>query len=425
MKPTNPTDLRPQLAAAVVLALLAVAYQLARQLRVPAPVVAAELPARPAVAKLPAPVPAAPVVRATPAPCPPSRLVFRKGSPAARRPWVVRRYVGTVGGRPATAWLQWQTPDSITGTFYLHRGGPEYHLTFNRAQPGPVRLAVAFKQGPDYYSEQGKWHLATNTLAKPLLAGTWQGAGRPQRLLLSENYRGALRHAFKEQALAGDTRLPEACDYVPEVEHQFLTLPSSGATPPALRRRLADSPAALRRRIRQDYGKNDGDATASFWDEVRLNDFQLFSYQTFSYARTYGGTPDRTYESWLFDLRTGKELLVEDQLKPDYERPLQRLLTRHLLHDPAFQEAREAHEWDWRDDQDRPTALISLPDQDEEPLTLTGAGLEVTYSYWTMHNGGAGGLERETVVLVPYRELRPLVRPGTPLARMLAARGMW
>lgn len=27
-------------------------------------------------------------------------------------------------------------------------------------------------------------------------------------------------------------------------------------------------------------------------------------------------------------------------------------------------------------------------------------------------------------VLIPYRELRPLVRPGTPLARMLKARGM-
>ena len=27
-------------------------------------------------------------------------------------------------------------------------------------------------------------------------------------------------------------------------------------------------------------------------------------------------------------------------------------------------------------------------------------------------------------VLSPYAELRPLVRPGTPLARMLAARGL-
>jgi len=41
----------------------------------------------------------------------------------------VRRYVGTVNGQPATALLDWQNPDSMSGTFYLHRRGPAYRLT--------------------------------------------------------------------------------------------------------------------------------------------------------------------------------------------------------------------------------------------------------------------------------------------------------
>jgi len=332
--------------------------------------------------------------------------VLSAGTAAAQRPVVVRRYVGTMGGQAATATLQWQTPDSATGTFYLHRGGPEYSLTFS--QPG---LAEVYdEQGDKEAMGRGTWQLTTS-VASPLLVGTWRRAGRVQRLQLRESYAGALRYTFKGRTIFGDYRLPEHCNFVPEMYHLLLALPSPQAAPPALRTRLAGSPAALRRRIWHDYDHHDGDATGTYRDEVRLNDFQLFSYQTSSYVRSYGGTPDAGTQSWLFDLRTGEELDIDSQLKPGYERPLRQRLTWHFLHDPGLEADRAAGFGDWTDDEGHPTSLLNLPN-DTEALTLTGAGLEAAYG-------------RHTLVLVPYRELRPLVRSGTPLARMLRARGLW
>jgi hypothetical protein len=407
MKLADPFSSRLILAAAVLLAVLALAYQVA--VRQPTPVATAGPPTQPApwaaatdtaVARAPAPPPE----------CPPQAEVVTGGSPAARRPWVVRRYVGTVGGQAATALLKWQNPDSATGRFYLHRGGPGYELSFGDAKPGLV--AVYEEQGEQSELDQGTWQLTTS-LASSTLAGTWRRAGRSQRLLLRESYAGALRYLFKEYFLLGDLRVPENCDYVPTTTHYLLTLPSPRAAPAVLRTRLAGSPAALRRRIRKDYNNSDGDATGSYVDDVRLNDFQLFSYQTSSYVRAYGGTPDEGTESWLFDLRTGQELDIDSQLKPGYERALQRRLTWHFLHDPdpGVAAARTAGLGDWTDDEGRPSALLNLPNF-TGALTLTGSGLEAAYS-------------RSMQVLVPYRELRPLVRSGTPLARMLRARGLW
>jgi hypothetical protein len=59
-----------------------------------------------------------------------------------------------------------------------------------------------------------------------------------------------------------------------------------------------------------------------------------------------------------------------------------------------------------------------------EALALTATGLEATY-YRSTLSGGGGPLEPCYPLLVPYAELRPLVRPGTPLAHMLRARGLW
>ena len=54
---------------------------------------------------------------------------------------------------------------------------------------------------------------------------------------------------------------------------------------------------------------------------------------------------------------------------------------------------------------------------------LTSEGLELTY--WMGGLAEVGSIYPDQTVLVPYRELRPLMRPGTLLARMLRARGLW
>ena len=406
-----PASVRLGLATAVLLGVLALAYLVAVRQLVPASAAVARQPAPRASSTRPsaqageaAATVATPARAPEPGPCPPQRTVLSAGDAAAQRPVVVRHYVGTVGGQAATATLQWQTPDSATGTFYLHRGGPEYSLAFS--QPGLAK--VYDDQGGVDNLRQGTWQLATS-VASPLLTGTWRRAGRVQRLRLRESYAGALRYTFKERTLFDGYRVPGHCSYVPKMYHLLLVLPSPWAAPPGLRTRLAGSPAALRRRIRQDCSTHDSDATGTYTDEVRLNAFYLFSYQTSSYVRAYGGTPDVGTESWLFDLRTGQELPIASQLKPGYKYGLRQRLTWHFLHDPVLEPDRRAGLGDWTTDKGSYTPLLSLPKLNEA-LTLTGAGLEAAYG-------------QHTLVLVPYRELRPLVRPGTPLARMLRARG--
>ncbi|RZJ92036.1 MAG: transposase [Hymenobacter sp.] len=60
----------------------------------------------------------------------------------------------------------------------------------------------------------------------------------------------------------------------------------------------------------------------------------------------------------------------------------------------------------------------------QQGLALIATGVEATYYRGTL-SGESGPLEPCCPVLVPYAELRPLVRPGTPLARRLRARGLW
>jgi hypothetical protein len=54
-------------------------------------------------------------------------------------------------------------------------------------------------------------------------------------------------------------------------------------------------------------------------------------------------------------------------------------------------------------------------------MTLGGTGLEVMYRASELYEDVADVGEK---LLIPYRELRPLVRPGTPLARVLRASGV-
>lgn len=97
----------------------------------------------------------------------------------------------------------------------------------------------------------------------------------------------------------------------------------------------------------------------------------------------------------------GQPLTVESQLRPGYERSLRPMLVCHLpagLVDICLSKTQ---------------LLTTKPDAG---MCLTWNGLEAAYE---------GPVKCGMVsVAVPYRELRPLVRPGTPLARMLAARGL-
>jgi len=148
-----------------------------------------------------------------------------------------------------------------------------------------------------------------------------------------------------------------------------------------------------------------------------------------------GGKGDDWVEYYLFDLVSGRELTLASQLRPGYERPLWRLEQRHLLHDPQFDFINRAHQaaWNWQAASDKAAqpapGRAAVPDQVQDhttPERLTGSGLEITYLAGSLYDSHEpGGYKRKHTLVIPYTELRPLVCPGTPLARMLQARGMW
>lgn len=358
--------------------------------------------------------------------CPTQPLAF-VSSPALRRPLQVRRYVGTVGGQPATAVLQWHHPDSVRGRFYLLRSGPEYE--FNRDKPlerGRLSVRQAYT-----FADHGYWQLSGRPSA--VLRGHWQHDGRQQAIELREDYAGALRYRVETRLLAGGPAaddadcLPPNC-HVPLYRRDFLTPLAPAQAPPALRAVLVTAEAARRRLMREN---REDDAQTSVWPEVRLNDYGLLSFQTILLSDPFGGKFQHGTESALYDLRTGQRLTIASQLRPGYQQPLRQLLTQHLLHDADFLAVRDnpPEDWRWLDNPDQPDALAPLPEQlsdfayNSEYLALTGSGLEACYSAYSLYKNPLSG-NPEEIIVVPYAELRPLVRPGSALDRMLKARGI-
>ncbi|MDO7847326.1 hypothetical protein Q5H92_13215 [Hymenobacter sp. M29] len=358
----------------------------------PAPPAAAQAgPAAPAAAKasaetvqLPAP--------AHPADTEPVEPVWRVVNSPARRVLQVHRYVGTIGGQPATAELQWYHPDSIMGSFYLHQTGPAYRLEGIRQKPGPIVLTVDAAD----YDVIGQWHLQSRP-GTAVLNARWRDGHRQRTVALRESYVGAVRYGVRTSFYSADS--------AGSILQDFLTLPFPTSVHPRLRPLLNPGPQA-RIQLMNEAREDLCDATNRL--SVLLNDFGLFSYRlAFESRQTdgHGGRKD-DQTSFLFDLVSGRPLAVESQLRPSYELPLRRLLAKQL---PADAKENLCLAYITHDD---PT-LAELPDID---MCLTATGLEATY--------GAAQVCGPQTLHVSYRELRPLVRPGTPLARMLAARGL-
>ena len=423
----TPFDFRPALAAAVLLAVLAGAYEAARPLPArPAVVALPVAPARPAVVARPDTV-ATPAPTAVPpaeqaVPCVPER---RRFSPVRRR-LVLHRYVGTVGGEPATALLSWYHPDSITGSFYRHRRGPEYGLTSWPGRRGPV-LAVVDDNIISVTSEPaGEWRLA----GRPgvVLRGTWHDATGRHPFVLRESYAGAVQAEVRTLWLHGGRALAQAgqtCQ-VPYNRLNYLYLPAPLAVAPAVRRAIWQPLATRRRQMQHELTEND--EQESVINELQLNDFGLLAYQVARRGEYFvDGRSDIWTDSFLFDLVSGRPLSLASQLRPGYEVPLQHLFGQHLRQRyTALNQARQ-ETWLWEEAADPANSLPGLPENiqngDTQGLFLTGAGLEARYPASQLY---LDAWQRgDIAVRVPYAELRPLVRPGTPLARMLRARGLW
>ena len=367
-----------------------------------------------------------------PAPCPTTPIRFVRPDPTDLQPRELHRYVGSVGRASVTMLLMWPTPlGDISGSFYWHRGGPQYPLLLRE---GRHRVLVVANYANPTSDEPSQWELKGWPGAQ--LRGTWRDtAGRRHPVLLQESYAGGVRadvHTLRLQG--GRTHRPlyasrEECREG-SYDYHYLQFPRPQAVPLALRRAIG-SPAVVRRRVRALY--DDAHNQRQEDTEFLLNDFHLLAYRMWrGSTMVLDEHGDFWPEFYLYDLTTGREMTLASQFRPDCEPALNRLLQHHLLHEPQFDFINRQHQatWLWQDSTGKVPELVSLPkvdlhdDDDGYPyLVLTGSGLELTLSSEGLYDDGLPGSHGHRVE-IPYRELRPLVRPGTPLARMLQARGM-
>lgn len=424
---------RVVLAAVVLLALFSSAYRLA--LRWPGLPSARRL----AVADHAAPpAPAAPPKPDEPEVRDPLE-VFEHGSPMARRPRLLRRYVGTIGGEPATALLEWQNPDSVRGSFHWQRRGPTYSFAAD-INPHPRMAPALFVQEMMAWDEAG-W-LQLHGRPGALLTGTWRGgpAGRAVPVVLRESYAGAVRLAVRTEWVHGRLTPDDHYGYkhtsVAWVQYEFLQLLHPATVPAALRPLLAPGPAGRRHQLRTS-----GEFDCATYYEVRvaLNEGGLLSYQYSEECSPLGGQYYLRFHNTLLDVVGGRRLTPQSQLIPHYEPALARLLARRLLREPAYRPLMRAITQDssWQRQQQgrRGQAtqaaltrwLRTRAQTSAEEALFTGAGLEIENDESFDIRPLFSDAMQTTICnwFIPYAELRPLVRPGTPLARLLQARGLW
>jgi hypothetical protein len=340
-----------------------------------------------------------------PAHCPPQPLDFtevRRTGP--------RRYVGTIAGEPVTAELTLARPDSISGRFYLWRSGQEYEL----AQPSPhqplaLRLdAAEFSPG---HQAGGQWRLARYPGA--VLQGTWvDAAGRPRPFVLRESYQTGVRYDVLRMTLTGGQ--PVTLCTVPASSYEFLHVLGPAATRPPLRRVQCPGPAGRRARLRTTL---DNASQNEYQLRVQLNDFYVLSYQLHCFDSPYEGTGDHYETNVLLDLASGRRLTLASQFRPGYAVPLRRLLARQMLA-TVLPDDPHLTGWEQLTHHGQPVKLPRLPLGTED---ATGEGDTFLFTV----QGLRLATHRSPSYIISYRELRPLVRPGTPLARMLKARSMW
>lgn len=438
--------LRVFLAATALLLVLASSYELAVHWAPKAPATAERQGVtRPGADR---PLASTPPPQAPPAatsevpPCPAHPLRFVPPDSLNRPPVTLHRYVGTVGGQPATVLLHWSTSlGSLRGSFYLHPGGPQHTLTFRSRTRRPPLLDVTNHialTDDELDGDLGTWQLTG--WPGPVLHGTWRTHAGTRSVWVRESYAGGVRLDVHTLQLAGGQSYPAspqsglACEGG-SYTYDYVQFPAPKTVAPALRRAIGSPPAVVRRRLRAAY--EDVRSQSREIVDFLLDDFNLLSYQVAcsSTMAGDGGKGDDWAEYFLFDLVSGRELTLASQLRPGYERPLWRLTRRHLLHDPQFDFINRAHHatWAWQDARDRvawsgprlEAGRDKAPDH-TTPERLTGSGLEITYMASNLYESHEPGeSSRKHTLVIPYTDLRPLVRPGTPLARMLRARGLW
>lgn len=315
-----------------------------------------------------------------------------------------------------------------TGREYPEQNSPKISGHWHDARSGEVQDFL----DSDFYPRQ-RLHLRsaseTDSAAHwqmrqplgPLLTGTVTVAGQPRRrFVLRENYAGAAALAIRTAAVYGQPIQLEVDErgepvmFTGRYARQYVQLLGSAARRPALQHLFPSRPAQVRAWLRRGYEAGEGPiATIDKSLQVQLNDYGILSYS--EYTSDYeGGSahPSSSSTTFSYDMHTGRPITMASLFKPGSLGALDQLVLQHLepqdtklffkYYDAQGTGTKAWHYINW-----------------EEPVWLTIEGLASDYAL-----GFGADYQGTTRVIIPYAELRPLLRPRTPLNRVLVARGL-
>ncbi|GAB3851412.1 hypothetical protein GCM10028822_18050 [Hymenobacter terrigena] len=354
----------------------------------------------------------------------------------------LRRYRGTVGGQAVTVEVIVDRGDDGTGPLAC-RGT----CTYDRHPAGQLLLQGPrpYRPGqPLFFTETDAAHpgVATGTWqasqpAGSLLTGTWRSpAGPALSFVLREDYtdgrghRVSLSYEVLHETVTGTPCRPaRAPDETPaeyrarlkdlppaSLDQQFLHLLGPDTLQPALSR-LQCPPLAQRRRAMRAALREAGDC-ANLTENVTVTYLGHGLLATAGYHELYyqgAAHPSHDVDAAVYDLRTGRALDLTALLRPGTEPALRRLVT------PALQREMGANGF--------PDAEVLAPAEGDSATTaLAAAGVGMTadgltFQYTDYELGAyAYGMP---LVTIPWAAVQPLLRPTSPVARMLRERGLW
>ncbi|MFD1875455.1 hypothetical protein [Hymenobacter bucti] len=333
------------------------------------------------------------------------------------------RYRGTVGTQPVILELLVDASQNFGSKglrcegkyFYERRTGGDLVLK----APAPYRPGQPLHLLED---PTGTWQ-ATQPLG-PVLSGTWTSrAGRRLPFALREDYQDAVRYETLTHAARGPACSPEYREYAAwrpfaELTQEFLHLLGPDTLRPALRRLQCPPPARRRARTRAAARQLDcADAARSIGQS--FNAYGLLAIKEGEYVNEYNGSrPHAEDRARLYDLRAGRWLTLAELLRPEADslRLLEQLVSRHLVNNQDTNlEAQGRPDFYW---QPGDSTIVALP---RSGVGFTSQGLVLLYEPGEVSYGPAGPVE----VYLSYPELLPLLRPASPVARMLRERGLW
>lgn len=337
------------------------------------------------------------------------------------------RYQGTVGGRPVTVELTFEPahgrePAACRGSYYYGYGtggtlALENSAGFRPGQP----LALTELSDTEKRIISGQWRASQP--AGPVLSGTWaSSSGQPVPFALREAYQDA-RHrqlAVRYELLTENTEAPlpppedgEPADESPAggpsevtLERSYLHLLGPDTLRPALRQLQCPGPARRQAEMRAALRDKPVPEETEGISDITFNDYGLLSVSTFQTWYSGGAHFGHSAGNVLYDLATGAPLALAQLLRPGAEAQFRALVIQHLQTDTDSKPA----EW-------LPTDQLAL----DGHVGLELNSLLLTFEENDLPSPVVGGTE----IFIPYAEVGPLLRPDSPVARMLRARGIW